>query len=231
MRKAIILCSGGLDSTVTAHLIKKRYNYEKIAILFFNYSQKSLQAERKASKACAKEINADFIEISLPELGKLSSSLINKPGKTKEVKSLKDTREESKKWYVPCRNTIFLSYALAFAESEYIKSKTPSDIFVGFKCEGREHYPDTTPEYVNEMNNLSKISCIFPFRIIAPLIKMDKEDIIHLGVKLNLSLDKTFSCYVGTSMHCGRCLACKLRKAGFHWAGIKDPTRYSQSSR
>lgn len=229
MRKAIILCSGGLDSTVTAHLIKKKYNYDKMAVLFFNYSQKSLKAERKASKCCAKSINADFIEISLQELGKLSSSLINQPGRLEKIKTLKDTKEESQKWYVPCRNTIFLSYALALAESEYLKSKVPSDIFVGFKCEGGEHYPDTTPGYLKQMNALSRISCAYPFRIIAPLIKMDKEDIIQLGISLKVPLDKTFSCYVGNSIHCGRCLACKLRKAGFHWADIKDTTKYSQS--
>lgn len=230
MRNAIILCSGGMDSTVTAHLIRRRYKYDRITILFFNYSQKSLQAEKKASKACAKDINSDFIEISIPELGRLSSSLINKPGKISEIKSLKDTREESEKWYVPCRNTIFLSYALALAESEYIKSKAPSDIFVGFKCEGREHYPDTNPEYLRQINVLSGISCARPFRIIAPLIKMDKEDIIRLGLSLNVPLESTFSCYVGNAVHCGKCLACKLRKSGFHWAGLADPTKYSQSS-
>lgn len=230
MRNAIILCSGGLDSTVTAHLVRKRSYYDKLTILFFNYGQKALNAERQASKKCSSHINAEFKEISLPELSKLSTSLINKPGKVKEIKDLRDTKEESTKWYVPCRNTIFLNYALALAESEFIKSKIPSDIFVGFKCEGKESYPDTTPEFVEKMNNLARISCAYPFRVIAPLIKMDKEDIVLLGTKLDVPLSATFSCYVGKSFHCGKCLACKLRKAGFYWANIKDSTKYPQSS-
>jgi len=230
MRNAIILCSGGLDSTVTAYLVRKRSHYDKLTLLFFNYGQKSLDAEKKASKKCSSDINAEFNEISLPELNKISSSLINKPGKVEEVKDLKDTRKESQKWYVPCRNTIFLVNALALAEAEYVQSKTPSDIFVGFKCEGRESYPDTTSEFVEQMNNLAKISCAYPFRIIAPLINKDKEDIICIGAKLNVPLKTTFSCYVGKSVHCGKCLACKLRKAGFHWANMADPTKYSQSS-
>ncbi|MFA5992270.1 MAG: 7-cyano-7-deazaguanine synthase [Candidatus Pacearchaeota archaeon] len=233
-KNAIVLCSGGLDSVVTASFVKKSLSYDKIKILFFDYGQKTLLQERKASKYCAKVVNGEFIEIKLKWLNEISNSLINKSGKvkTKQLsrKDLKDTKKESDKYYVPCRNTIFLVHALALAESLYIKSKKRdiNEIFIGFKCEGKESYPDTTQEFVEEMNKLSKISCNKHFRIIAPLIKKDKEDIVLLGKKLGVEMEKTWSCYVGNNptRQCGKCLACMLRKEGFYWANVKDRTRY-----
>ncbi len=230
-KNAIVLCSGGLDSVVTSYYVRKKYN--KIIILFFNYNQRSLIEERKSSKKCAKELGAEFREIELKWLGDISGSLINKKGKIGKMQraDLKDTKKESEKFYVPCRNTIFLTYALALAESLMIKEKEKYNVFVGFKCEGSESYPDTTPKFVSEMNKLSKISTK-GFKIIAPLIEMDKEDIVLLGRKLGVDLGNTFSCYAPKNgKQCGFCLACMLRKQGFYWAGIEDGTEYWQQSK
>jgi len=229
---AIVLCSGGIDSVVTAFYAKKKLRYRRIIMLFFDYGQKALKQERICSKRCSKNLGAKFMEIELKWLNGISNSLINKKGRIKQLKKmdLKDTKKESQKWYVPCRNTIFLAHALALAESLFMKEKKAYDIFVGFKCEGREAYPDTTHEFVEEMNRLSRISCAKPFRIIAPLIKKDKEDIILLGEKLGVNFRNTISCYAPKRKngleHCGYCLACRLRQAGFYWADIKDETRY-----
>lgn len=227
-KNALVLCSGGIDSVVTAFYVKNKLNYNKIKIIFFNYGQKSVIYERKYSKLCAKNLGAKFIEIKIHWLGKISNSLINKDGKIKKLskKDLKNTNKESKKFYVPCRNTLFIVYALAMAESFYIKDKNIWDIFLGFKCEGREFYPDTTIKFVKAVNKLSEIGCSKNFRIFAPLIKKDKEDIILLGKELGIDFMKTFSCYVGQKKHCGNCLSCKLRQTGFYWANIKDPTFY-----
>ncbi len=226
MKHALVLCSGGLDSVVTAHYVKKRLNCSDVKIIFFNYNQKSLVQERNCSKKCAKEISAEFIEIDVRWLGNITRNLGNKPKKITR-KKLKDSSEESKKLYVPCRNIIFLVYSLAFAESLYIKRKKKYDLFVGFKNEGKEAYPDTTPKFVNEMNRLSKIGCYKDFQIKAPLIKKDKEDIIRLGAQLRVNLKNTFSCYNSIGgKHCGYCLSCRLRQEGFYWADIKDPTHY-----
>ncbi|MDO8563634.1 MAG: 7-cyano-7-deazaguanine synthase [Nanoarchaeota archaeon] len=229
-KNAIILCSGGLDSVVTAHYVKNKLKYNSITILFFNYGQKALTEERKASKLCAKKIHAIFIEISLPELGNLSTSLINLPGKIVQIakKDLKDTKQESKKWYVPCRNLIFLSYASALTDSEFIKNNIKSDIFIGFKCEGNDSYPDTTKEFIKKINSCLSTSCSFSIKIKAPLIEKDKEDIIILGNNLNVDLEKTFSCYSPkNAKHCGICLSCALRKEAFYWANMEDKTLYS----
>ena len=122
MKNAIVLCSGGLDSVVTAHYVKKKLNYEYIKIVFFNYNQKSLASERACSKKCANDISAEFIEVDLKWLGNITNSLDNKPKKVTR-KELKDSSKESERLYVPCRNIVFLVYSLALAESLYIKKK------------------------------------------------------------------------------------------------------------
>ena len=139
---------------------------------------------------------------------------------------MKDTKKESEKFYVPCRNTMFLVHVLALAESIFVRSKRVYDIFVGFKCEGKESYPDTTKKFVDVMNNIGEIGCVGDFKLKAPLIEKDKEDIIMLGEQLGVDFKKTFSCYIGKRKPCGYCLACQLRKAGFKWAGVKDLTEY-----
>lgn len=230
MKNAIVLCSGGLDSVTTAHYVKNQ-GYDNIIILFFDYHQKTLKQERKAAIKCSKDLKAKFQEIDVSYLGNISNSLINKKGIIKriKIKDLHDSSKESEKYYVPCRNSVFLINALALAESLYIKDKQEYDIFVGFKCEGKESYPDTTKEYVSEMNKLSRISCSAKFEIIAPLIEMDKEDIIILADKLSVNLKDTYSCYIGAGKkHCGVCLACRLRQEGFYWSGVSDPTPYKK---
>jgi len=226
---AIILCSGGLDSVVTASYVKNKLKYKKLIILFFNYGQRTLLAERKASKKTAGKLKADFVEIKLTELGEISTSLINKKKKCKRVKrkQLKDTTKEAGDYYVPCRNTIFLTYALALSESLQIKSKKIWDIFTGFKSEGREPYPDTTQEFVLAINKLRKQATTCKGKIIAPLIKLDKDEIIQLGSRLGINFRDTHSCYISNT-HCGYCLSCRLRQEAFYWANVKDPTKYKE---
>ncbi|MDP3881852.1 MAG: 7-cyano-7-deazaguanine synthase QueC [Nanoarchaeota archaeon] len=230
MKNAIVLCSGGLDSVVTAHHMKKNLGYERVIILFFNYGQRAVKQERKAAKKCCSDLNTEFMEIKIDEIKKISRSLINIKSRVQRVrrKELKDTKKESDKWYVPCRNIIFLSYALALAESLYLKDKNIFDIAVGFKNEGEEGFPDASGEFVKEFNKINRIACKKPFRIIAPLIKKDKEDIVLLGDDLKVRLEETFSCYSGEGggKHCGYCLACRLRQEGFYWANISDLTKY-----
>ena len=227
MKNAIILCSGGIDSVVTAYCIKKKLKYSNLIILFLDYNQRTLKQERKCAKRTAAELKAKFMEINISELSKISTSLINKKTKAKKVnrKELKNTEKESLKYYVPCRNIIFLVYALALSESLQIKNKEKWDIFTGFKCEGKEAYPDTTKEFVKEINKLKKISTSIKGKIIAPLINLDKDEIISLGKKLKVNFKDTHSCYI-SNQHCGYCLACRLRQEAFYWANEKDPTSY-----
>lgn len=227
MKSGIVLCSGGVDSVTTAHFVKKRQGYEKLILLFFDYGQKSVGAEREGVKKCAKNLDAEFEEVNLSWLGKISRSKINKGKDFNKIskEDLKDTREESKNWYVPCRNSIFMIHAMAYADSLFISNGEKYDIFVGFKQEGEENYPDTTQKFVEKMNELGKIGSESEIRFFAPLIEKDKEEIVLLGQDLGVDFEETFSCYTG-DVHCGRCLACALRKQGFYWAGRDDPTKY-----
>jgi len=228
MDNALILCSGGLDSVVLSKYVKKTLNYKKISILFFDYGQRNFKEERKSSKKCAKEIRAVFKEIDLNFVKAFSTSLLNKKSIPKKLslKELKSTKNESEKWYVPSRNFIFLSIAISYAESLFIKNNEKSSIFMGFKNEGKDSYPDASEKFIKKINEYSNYFVKGNPRVLAPLIKMDKEDIINLGKKLNVNFKETYSCYNGGNNHCGFCLSCRLRQEGFYWANIKDPTKY-----
>jgi 7-cyano-7-deazaguanine synthase len=227
MKQAMILCSGGLDSVTAAYHAKNTLKYKNLVLFFCNYNQRAYKGERTAVRYFAKQLRAKFVECDARWLDSVSTSLINKDKKPNKLRSLKDTKKESANWYVPCRNLVFLSCALACAESEFIKNKRRCDIITGFKNDGKETFPDTTIEFTNKLNKISSSTTAVKSRIISPLIKMDKEDIVSLALKYKIPIEKSFSCYVGPSKHCGFCLACKLRQAGFYWANIKDKTKYS----
>ncbi len=219
MKTAIVLCSGGIDSVTVLYLANKKY--QKVIALFFDYGQPTLIAERKSVRHHVKILNVDFKEINI-----YFNIYPNKKNISKNItlKNLKNTKIESNKYYIPARNLVFLAYAISIAET--LKEK--SDIIVGFKNEGGEHYPDTSISFVKEMNKIAKIATKNKPRVIASLIKKDKEDIISLAIGLGVKLEDTFSCYTSKEIHCGVCLACRLRQDGFYWANIPDKTRYKR---
>jgi len=227
MANAIILCSGGLDSVVAAHYVKKKMSYGEIIILFFDYGQRAIGGERRAAKKCAEALKAKFFEVKLALLGETAGDLLNEERASElSLEDLKDTKEESMKWYVPHRNLIFLSHAMSLSESLALRDGARYDIFVGFKNEGKEGFPDTSREFVLKINELREISSEKKFEIVAPLIEKDKEDIVLLGKELGVDFGSTWSCYVSGKEQCGTCLACRLRQEGFRWANIEDPTTY-----
>ncbi|MAG02937.1 hypothetical protein CMI42_06370 [Candidatus Pacearchaeota archaeon] len=231
MKNAIILCSGGLDSVVCANYIKKKLNYDRLIFLFFDYGQRTLSVERRFSKRCAKSLNGNFLEIKIDHfVGK--ESLINSSRDPKKIKrsNLRDSKKESEKYYVPNRNGIFINYAISLTEILSIKEKKIFDIFVGFNSEGSEAYPDATLEFVDKMNEVMKIMKLKGM-VVAPLIKKDKNEIVRLGLDLEIDFRDTFSCYIDNKIHCGVCLACRLRQEAFYWANVVDPTSYKERMR
>lgn len=233
MKNAIILCSGGLDSVVSAYFIKNKY--KKLKFLFFDYKQRAVKEEEFCCRKIVKRLNGEFIKINLGWLGEISTAMLNKEGEIKET-SDKDLEGNSKNiinWWVPCRNSVFLINALAFAESEFLKNKERYDVIIGLKNEGKEHMKDTTEKFVEKVNELAEEGTNDGgYKVIAPLIKLDKTEVVRLGVKLNVPFELTYSCYIengfkdGKVVHCGRCLNCMLRKKGFYWSNIKDPSKY-----
>ena len=228
MKNAIVLCSGGLDSVVAAYSIKNKY--DKLKFLFFDYGQRALKEEEFCSKEIAKKLKADFVKIELKWLGEISTALLNKEVSFPETtdKDLEDGKKDIENWYVPGRNSIFIINATAFAEAESIKNKEKYDIIVGFENEGAGHFKDTTESFVKKINELSK-EATEGFQVIAPLIKLDKTEVVKLGKKLKVPFELTYSCYIGSNeklSHCGKCLNCKLRQKGFYWAGVEDNSLY-----
>ena len=222
MSKAVILLSGGLDST-TALAIAKEQNYDCYA-LSFDYGQKQ-RSELESSISIAKKSNViehRIMKISLSDIGgsALTDKAIDVP---KHVES-----EEIPITYVPARNTIFLSFALAWAE--VVNSQT---IFIGVNALDYSGYPDCRPEFIEAFETMANLATKQSvegnrIQIKTPLINMTKAEIITKGLSLGVDYSATTSCYDANALGdaCGKCDACVLRKNGFSNANVVDPTRY-----
>jgi len=222
MSKAVILLSGGLDST-TVLAIAKEQNYDCYA-LSFDYGQKQ-RSELESSIAIAKKSNViehRIMKISLNDIGgsALTDKAINVP-KFSESDEIPIT-------YVPARNTIFLSFALAWAE--VVDCQT---IFIGVNALDYSGYPDCRPEFIEAFENMANLATKQSvegdkIQIKTPLIKMTKAEIIRKGLSLGVDYSKTTSCYDANALGeaCGECDACVLRKNGFSNANVLDPTKY-----
>ena len=236
MANAIVLASGGLDSTVLSYYLKRERKIEKLKLVFIDYGQKCLKEEFFCVKNLAKNLNAEIKVIDAKWLGRISTSLINKNANKKEIKDIPKEKEIIS-WYVPCRNAIFLLVGLAVAESEFISKEEKYEVYIGIKHEGKLSFRDTTPEFLEQMNNLVGF-CTQKgdFRFIAPFLEKDKEEIIELAEELKVPLEKTYSCYIGRGLkkldnkhfmvHCGICGACKERKKAFRFSNKTDQTIY-----
>ncbi len=225
-KKAIVLSSGGVDST-TVMAIAKAGGYD-IFSLTFNYGQRHLQ-ELQAAEKVAVFFSAErrlVIDIDLRTIG--GSALTDKIAVPKG-RSESEMQQAIPVTYVPARNTIFLSYALAWAEVLGV-----SDIFIGVNAIDYSGYPDCRPEYIKafeEMANLATRTGVegkTRITIRAPLIHMTKAEIIRCGTKLGVDYSITHSCYdpLPDRKACGQCDSCLLRKKGFKEAGIPDPAIY-----
>jgi len=222
MSKAVILLSGGLDST-TVLAIAKSQGYDCYA-LSFDYGQKQ-RSELESSISIAKKSNViehRIMKISLSDIG--GSALTDQ---SIDVPKYSDS-DEIPITYVPARNTIFLSFALAWAE--VVDCQT---IFIGVNALDYSGYPDCRPEFIEAFENMANLATKQSvegdrIQIKTPLISMTKAEIITKGLGLGVDYSETTSCYDANTLGeaCGECDACVLRKIGFENANVKDPTRY-----
>jgi 7-cyano-7-deazaguanine synthase len=227
LKKAVILSSGGIDST-TVMAIAGKEGYELYS-LSFRYGQRhalELEAARKVSEALGAK---SHLVIDL-DLGKIGGSALTADIPVPKARSEAEMRQGIPITYVPARNTIFLSYALAWAEV----MEAP-DIFIGVNAVDYSGYPDCRPEYIRafeDMANLAVKAAVegrMRIAIRAPLIRMTKAEIILKGTALGVDYALTHSCYDPTPQGkaCGQCDSCLLRRKGFREAGIPDPTPYT----
>jgi 7-cyano-7-deazaguanine synthase len=225
-RKAVVLLSGGIDSTTTL-AIAKGLGFE-IYALTFRYGQRhAAEAERAARIAGSFGVVRHIVtDIDLRMFG---PSALTGGIDVPKSRSAAEIGRSIPATYVPARNTIFLSFALAWAEA--LRSR---DIFIGANSVDYSGYPDCRPEYLEafrKMANLATKEAVeggAGIRINAPLIRMTKAEIIRKGISLGVDYSMTLSCYdpAKDGGACGECDSCLLRKKGFREAGASDPTRY-----
>ncbi|MGD1276300.1 MAG: 7-cyano-7-deazaguanine synthase QueC [Tepidisphaeraceae bacterium] len=225
---AIVLSSGGIDST-TCLAIARHEGFEPLYCLSFDYGQRH-RHELAAAAAVAKAMGAAehrVIKIDLRQFGK--SALTDAIDVPKD-RSPSQMSADIPVTYVPARNTIFLSYALAWAEVLDVR-----DVFIGVNAIDYSGYPDCRPQFIaafeamaNVATKMTTTSGQRPFKIHAPLIRLTKAQIIRRGIELGVDFGLTHSCYDPDEegRACGRCDSCLLRKKGFAEAGVSDPTRY-----
>lgn len=226
MSNAVVLLSGGLDSTTILAVAKQRFT---VHALSFHYGQRhrgEVDSARRIARAFGVATHV-VTDIDLRTFGGSALTAEIDVPKDRDTSSMTSTIPVT---YVPARNTIFLSFALAFAEVSSAR-----DIFIGVNALDYSGYPDCRPEYIEAFERMANLATrgavegTNPIHIRAPLIAMSKADIIRLGVSLGVDYSMTTSCYDPTSdgRACGRCDACQLRRNGFTDAGVPDPTAYA----
>ena len=225
-KPAIILLSGGLDSTTCAAIAKEDgYDLHGITI---NYGQKH-NYELKAAKLVAQNFKFNshaVIDIDLASFG--GSSLVSEEIEVPKNRNL-GIKDDIPSTYVPARNTVFLSIALAKAETI-----NAFDIFIGVNAIDYSGYPDCRPEFILQFEKMMNVATkdaaqnIGEYKIHTPLIKLTKAEIIKKGQQLGIDYQITSSCYSPNKygQPCGQCDACKLRIKGFYDAGLADPLNY-----
>ncbi|MFH1027885.1 MAG: 7-cyano-7-deazaguanine synthase QueC [Pseudomonadota bacterium] len=223
-RKAVVLYSGGLDSS-TCLAIARSEGFVPCAISF-SYGQRH-SYELEVAKANAGRLGASEHLVVDFDLRLMGGSAL-----TADIDVPKQgVGDDIPVTYVPARNTIFLSFALGWAEV-----LGASDIFIGVNALDYSGYPDCRPEYIQAYEKLANLATKAgvegksAFKIHAPLISMSKADIIRRGVALGVDYALTHSCYDPTpeGLSCGQCDSCRLRLKGFAEAGLSDPIKYVQ---
>jgi 7-cyano-7-deazaguanine synthase len=228
MKRAVCLLSGGLDST-TALAFAKREGYQCYAISF-DYGQRHA-VELSAARHVAVALGAADHKIVAIDLRSFGGSALTGELDVPKGRSVADMRQGIPVTYVPARNTIFLSFALAWAEVLGI-----FDIFIGVNAIDYSGYPDCRPEFIEafeRMANLATKAAIEGcgrLKIHTPLIRLSKAEIVRLGSELSIDFALTHSCYDPDpdGRPCGACDSCLLRLAGFRVAGVRDPLPYKR---
>lgn len=228
-RTAVVLCSGGLDST-TCIAIALRDGFEIVALSLV-YGQRH-ELEIGAARRVADHFDVErHVVLDLGFFREIGGSALTADIDVPLGRSAEEMSEEIPVTYVPARNLVFLSYATGLAETS-----GANDVFIGVNALDYSGYPDCRPEFIRSFQETARLATKAgvesetPFRIHAPLVDLTKAEIIQLGSKLGAPFELTHSCYNPSEdgKSCGLCDSCHLRLEGFAEAGLIDPIPYNK---
>ena len=208
-QKAIVLLSGGLDSTVSLAWAVREYNVTRA--IFVGYGHKASRMEATGVTAIARRNKVEVSHIELPFFAQLCRSYeaINTHTTADSSERPSDATGELRRVWVPNRNMVFVSIAAAFAEALGCEV-----VVAGFNVEEAEQFPDNSDEFVARMNRALELSTLSSVRLVCPLIGLCKAEILKMGIALEAPLELIYSCYEGNEMMCGECMSClRLKKA------------------
>ncbi len=227
-KPAVILLSGGLDSTTTAAIARAEgFDLYALSLGYGQRHRQELEAARRVGQAMGVRRHV-FLTIDLTAFG---GSALTGPIEVPKDRSLGQMQAEIPVTYVPARNTVFLALALGYAEVV-----GAADLFIGINAIDYSGYPDCRPEYIAAFGRLAALATKagvegrLRYQIHTPLVAMTKAQIIRRGMELGVDFGLTHSCYDpdAAGLSCGRCDACLLRRKGFAEAGLADPLPYAQ---
>ncbi|ANF22079.1 7-cyano-7-deazaguanine synthase QueC [Thermococcus piezophilus] len=234
MKRAVVLFSGGLDSTACLYWAKK--NYDEVIMLTANYSSNEEKVMNRVAEFFSKELNVPFKVIRLDfleEFSKLRGTTLvggETPKVTaEELEDFERAKETAKSVWVPARNVVLISVAASLLDA-----LGGGDIIVGFNAEEGATFPDNTPEFVERMNEMLKYGTMAKVKVVAPLIELDKKGIARLLKELDAKYEYSSSCYMPRGftddekpIHCGECESCVRRHRGLIEAIGEDRTVYA----
>lgn len=213
MNKSIILLSGGLDSIISLAYAKEEYNIQ--LALTFNYGQRAAKKEIKAAKTVTEYFNIEHKVIETPWLKEITeTSLVNTSQdlpmlNSNELDNPELTQISAKNVWVPNRNGVFLNIAACYADSFNY-----SHIIFGANKEEGTTFPDNTQEFIDKINDAFEFSTLIKPKVVAPLINLNKIEIIELALEIDAPLYLVRSCYTDEEKHCGKCESClRLKRA------------------
>lgn len=215
--KALVVFSGGLDSTTAVYWALK--NYDKVETLSFTYGSKHNDIEHYYALKTCEKLNIKNTLISLDFISQYFKSDLLKSGG--DIPEGMYNEENMKSTVVPFRNGIMLAIAAGFAESNDIDV-----LLLGNHSGDHAIYPDCRPEFIANIAGAIREGTEKRIQVISPFCDMTKTDIVKLGAELGVDYSLTYSCYKGGEKHCGKCGTCTERKESFEQSGVIDPTEY-----
>lgn len=218
--KVVVLCSGGMDSVTALHWARREH--EVAAAVSFDYGAKHSARELPFAAEHAAALGVAHETVPLPFVDKLfASTLLSSGGEVPEGHYQAETMRQT---VVPFRNAIMLSVAAGLAESRGAGG-------VVIAAHGGDHaiYPDCREDFMQAMDRAMRLGTYAGIRLLRPFIALDKAGIAAEGARLGVDFARTWSCYKGGAIHCGKCGTCVERREAFLLAGLPDPTRYASA--